>query len=291
MCRLAAQALSSAPGMPGGLAERKAGLAGRPAPIGPAVSSAATRPSVWKAPAALQQRSGAAPICRSSCSSRARRAMACLRSRKPTSWPRRAPRRGGARGHAGLGLGACMRRARRLARCPAVPETDGGPAALLRQPGAWQGAAAAAAWPPTGARASAASSACHSTARAHLLPCRAWMRCSRRSATSSALARVSGRESHLEHHRCGGTCRPALAGGAAWSVPAALACRRAGTPPCLTAAVHTLLPPTRCAGVKLAAFKPFTSAANALEQINAVSESQVRCRRLLRGLRSRLGGR
>lgn len=28
--------------------------------------------------------------------------------------------------------------------------------------------------------------------------------------------------------------------------------------------------------VKLAAFKPFTSAANALEQINAVSESQVR---------------
>lgn len=29
------------------------------------------------------------------------------------------------------------------------------------------------------------------------------------------------------------------------------------------------------AGVKLAAFKPFTSAANALEQINAVSESQV----------------
>ena len=28
--------------------------------------------------------------------------------------------------------------------------------------------------------------------------------------------------------------------------------------------------------VKLSAFKPFTSAANALEQINAVSESQVR---------------
>lgn len=27
--------------------------------------------------------------------------------------------------------------------------------------------------------------------------------------------------------------------------------------------------------VKLSAFKPFTSAANALEQINAVSESQV----------------
>jgi nucleolar protein 56 len=29
--------------------------------------------------------------------------------------------------------------------------------------------------------------------------------------------------------------------------------------------------------VKLTAFKPFTSAADALEQINAVSESQVRC--------------
>lgn len=30
--------------------------------------------------------------------------------------------------------------------------------------------------------------------------------------------------------------------------------------------------------MKLIAFKPFTSAANALEQINAVSESQVGCR-------------
>ena len=36
------------------------------------------------------------------------------------------------------------------------------------------------------------------------------------------------------------------------------------------------MPPRCCrAGVKLIAFKPFTSAANALEQINAVSESQV----------------
>lgn len=109
---------------------------------------------------------------------------------------------------------------------------------------------------------------------------RAWTLCSRRCPTLSALARVSSRLAFVLGAVA--SCKrsqarlPDLLPGLlppVWQqprpcqLPPPAACR----PPPPTPAPLA----THAAGVKLIAFKPFTSAANALEQINAVSESQV----------------